>query len=130
MGKKSGEGQSGGVSISGKIGKVSGDIVGSNKNVGVTSTVAIDGALRPVTDAIGAAPAEKRADAEAKLAGLKEEAAKGKEANDGVIARLLDGLVELVPGAASAVVSAFATPVLGGIAGPVTGFVLDKIRGR
>jgi hypothetical protein len=35
-----------------------------------------------------------------------------------------------VPSATSAIVSAFATPILGGIAGPVTGFVLDKLRGK
>ena len=57
-------------------------------------------------------------EAEAKLAALKQEAAKGKEADDGVIAKLVDGLVELVPGAASAVVSAFATPILGGYRRP------------
>jgi hypothetical protein len=28
------------------------------------------------------------------------------------------------------VVSAFPTPILGGIAGLVTGFVLDKLRGK
>jgi hypothetical protein len=76
------------------------------------------------------APAEKRAEAEAKLAALKEEARKGKDANDSVIAKLLDGLIALVPSAAGAVVSAFATPILGAIAGPVTGFVLDKLRGK
>jgi hypothetical protein len=30
----------------------------------------------------------------------------------------------------SAVVSAFATPLLGGIAGPTTQFVLDKLQGK
>jgi hypothetical protein len=54
---------------------------------------------------------------------------KGKNADDGVMAKLLDGLVGLVPAAATAVGSAFATPILGGIAGPVTSFVLDKLRG-
>jgi hypothetical protein len=29
-----------------------------------------------------------------------------------------------------AVVTAFATPILGGIGGPVTSFVLDKMRGK
>jgi hypothetical protein len=47
-----------------------------------------------------------------------------------VIAKLVDGLVGLVPGATSAVVSAFTTPLLAGIAGPVTGFVLDKLRSK
>ncbi len=129
MGEETGKGQSGGVNISGVVGSVGGNIVGGNMNVGIP-LADLDGALRPVIAAIGAAPADKRSEAEAKLAALKEEAAKGKDANDGVIARLVDGLVGLVPGAASAVVSAFATPILGGIAGPVTGFVLDKIRGK
>jgi hypothetical protein len=46
------------------------------------------------------------------------------------MAKLLDGMVALVPSATSAIVSAFATPILGGIAGPVTGFVLEKLRGK
>jgi hypothetical protein len=130
MSEKTGQGQSGGVNISGQVGSVGGDIVGRDKITGVPSPAALDGALRPVTEAIGTAPAEVHAEAEAKLAALKDEAAKGKDANDGVIAKLVDGLVELVPAAASAVASAFATPILGGIAGPVTGFVLDKLRGK
>jgi hypothetical protein len=129
MGEKTGEGQSGGVNIGGTIGSVGGDIVGHDKVVSVPSAAALDGALLPLAEVIGAAPTEKRAEAEAKLVALKQEAAKGKDANDGVIAKLVDGLVKLVPTAASAVVSAFATPILGGVAGPVTGFVLDKLRG-
>jgi len=46
------------------------------------------------------------------------------------MAKLVEGIVELVPGAVSAVVSAFATPILGGLAGPVTKFVLDKVQGE
>jgi hypothetical protein len=130
MGKKTGEGQSGGVNIGGRVGSVGGDIVGRDKITGAPSIAALDSALRPLSEAIGAAPAEVRPEAEAKLAALKQEAAKGKNANDGVVAKLVDGLVGLVPAAASAVVSAFATPILGGIAGPVTGFVLDKLRGK
>ena len=130
MGEKTGEGQSGGVNITGTIGSVGGDIVGRDKIIGAPSAAALDAALKPLIEAIGAAPAEKRAEAEAKLAELKHEAAKGKDANDGVMARIVDGLVGLVPAAATAVVSAFATPILGGIAGPVTSFVLDKLRGK
>src|SRR5512144_3087603 len=105
MGEKTGEGRSGGVDISGHVDNVHGDIVGRDKNVGVPSAAALDGALRPVIEVIGAAPAEVRSEAEAKLAALKQEAAKGKDANDSVIAKLVDGLVGLVPGATSAVVS-------------------------
>jgi hypothetical protein len=41
---------------------------------------------------------------------------------------LIDGLVELVPGAVSAVTAIFVNPVLAGLTGPVTKFVLDKIQ--
>ena len=128
MGEKTVQGQSGGVNISGKVNFVGGDIVGRDKLVGAPSAAALDDALRPLIEAVRAAPAEARPEAETKLTALQQEAAKGEKADDGVIAKLVDGLVGLVPGAASAAISAFATPILGGIAGPVTGFVLDKIR--
>ena len=130
MGEGTGEGQSGGVNIPGRVGSVGGDIVGRDKITGAPSAAARDSALRPVSETIGTAPTEVRTEAEAKLAALKQEAAKGKDANDGVVAKLVDGLVELVPAATTAVVSAFATPILGGIAGPVTAFVVDKLRGK
>jgi hypothetical protein len=130
MGEKPSERQSGGVNISGAVGSVGGDIVGRDKIVGTPSAAALDAALQPLIEAIKTAPADNRGDAEQKLAGLKQETAKGKDANDGTIAKLIDGLVALVPGAASAVANAFATPILGGIAGPVTNFVLDKLQGK
>jgi hypothetical protein len=130
MSERNPQGQSGGVNISGSVGSVGGDIVGGNKNVGVPSAALLDDTLRPVFVAIREVPHQAQSEAKAKLVALKQEAAKGKDANDGVIAKLIDGLVELVPGAATAVVSAFATPILGGIAGPVTKYVLDKLRGQ
>jgi hypothetical protein len=123
-------GQSGGVNIGGSVGSVSGDIVGRDKIANAWSQQSSDAVFRPLLDAIGAAPPEVKAEAERTLAALKQEAAKGKDANDGMVAKLVDGLLELVPGAASTVVSAFATPILGAIAGPITGFVLDKLRGK
>jgi hypothetical protein len=36
------------------------------------------------------------------------------------MAKLIEGLVGLVPGAVSAVVSTFATPVIGALTGPVS----------
>jgi hypothetical protein len=130
MSERTPQGQSGGVNISGSIGSVGGDIVGRDKIFGDPSAAALDDALRPVLEAIRAQPPQMQPEAEAKLAALKQEAAKGKNADDGVMAKLLDGLVGLVPKAANAVVSAFATPILGGVAGPVTSFVLDKLRGK
>jgi hypothetical protein len=130
MSERAPQDQSGGVNISGTVGAVGGDIVGRDKISGVASAAALDDLLRPVLDAIKAAPSEAQPEAEAKLTALKQEAAKGKDANDGVIAKLVDGLVGLVPAAASAVVGAFSMPILGGLTGPVTGFVLDKLRGK
>lgn len=122
--------QSGGVNISGAIGTVGGDIVGHDKTVGGPSAAALDDALRPVNEAIKTAPPQVQLEAEAKLAALKQEAAKGKDANDGVMAKLVDGLVELVPAAASALGSAFGTPILGALVGPVTNFVIGKLRDK
>ncbi len=124
------QGHSGGVNISGAVGSVGGDIAGGDKTVGIHSAAAVDEALRPLLDAIKGAPQQVRPEAEAKLTELKQEAAKGRDANDGLMAKLLDELVGLVPAAASAIGSAFATPVLGALVGPFTSFVLDKLRGK
>lgn len=128
MGEKPGEGQSGGVNISGTVGSVGGDIVGRDKFTGIPTAAELDRALRPLSEAIKAAPAATRSEADARLAALKQEAAKGSGADDRRIADLVDGLVKLVPSAVTAVVNAFATPILGGIAGPISRFVLDKLR--
>ena len=123
------KGQSGGVNISGHVGSVGGDIVGGDKVTGAPTAAALAEAFRPLIEAVANAPIAAKAEAETKLVELQQEAAKGKSANDGVIAKLLEGLVALVPGAVSGVVSAFATPILGGLAGPVTKYVLGKLRG-
>jgi hypothetical protein len=128
-----GEDSSGGVHISGEIGSIGGSVVGGD-NVGgdkITniSSIALDRALCALSDVIDQLDTEKRLEAQAKLAELKNEVSKGKAADDGAIAKLVDGLVGLVPAAATAVVSAFATPILGGIAGPITTYVLERLRG-
>ncbi len=115
--------QSGGVNISGRIGSVRGDIVGGDK-------IAIDNAFGPVVDAIKAAPPQVRSEAETKLKAVKQEAAKGEDRDDGVMAKLLNELIDLIPAAVSAVGSAFATPVLGALVGPATKLVLDKLGGK
>ncbi|MCB0040548.1 MAG: caspase family protein [Caldilinea sp.] len=61
---------------------------------------------------------------------LKAETGKGERADDSRVARLIDGLAGLVPGAVAAVVSAFASPILAGVAGPLTQAVLRKISGQ
>jgi hypothetical protein len=130
MNQKTGEGQSGGVNIRGTVGSVGGDIVGRDKITGAPSKTDLDGALRELAAAISTAAPEKRVEAEQKLEALKQEASKGKAANDTVLAKLVEGLVALVPSGAGAVLSAFGTPVLGAIAGPITKYVLDKLQGK
>ena len=116
------EGQSGGVNISGGNVTVGGDIVGRDKIVG---SAQLDPIFAPLVEAVRGAP-----EAAQKVEALKNEAAKGKSASDSVMARLAEGIVALVPGAVNAVVGAFASPILGGIAGPVTKYVLDKMKGQ
>ena len=59
---------------------------------------------------------------------LKAEVAKGEQADDSKMAKIVEGLMEKVPGAIGTVVNMFATPILGGLVGPVTKFVLNKLK--
>jgi hypothetical protein len=123
-------GQSGGVSNTGTMNTGGGNVVGGNMTTTTTtyySPTEIRNTWQPVAEAIQAAPPEKRAKAEATLEDLKKEVAKGNKAEDSTLAKLVKGLVGLVPSAVSAVVSAFGTPILSGVAGPVTKFVLDEL---
>jgi hypothetical protein len=117
-----GSGQSGGISNTGTMSTGGGNIVGGNMTInkmGTFSPAQINNALQPIADTIRrTAPPEQRAEAEAKLNDLKTEVAKGDQAEDRTVAKLVKGLVALIPSAVSSVVSAFATPILGGVAGP------------
>jgi hypothetical protein len=77
-----------------------GDAVGRDKTTTTTTTyyspTEIHNAWQPVADAIRTASPEKQAEATAKLDDLKKEVAKGK-AEDTTIAKLVKGLVGLVP---------------------------------
>lgn len=124
-------GQSGGVSNTGTINTGGGNVVGGSITITTTTTyylpTEIHNALQPVADAIRAAPPEKQAEAAAKLEDLKKEVTKGKQANDGTMATLLQQLVGLVPSAVSAVGTAFGMPILSAITGPVTQIVLKAL---
>lgn len=131
--------------------KVGGDKVSGDKiqigNVGSGSTVAVGrGAMAtttsgisgqelntlfaPLLEAINRVSPGKQEQAKETAAALQAEAAKGDKADDTRLAKLINGLIALVPGAVGAVVNIFASPILSGVAGPVTTFVLDKIRGK
>jgi hypothetical protein len=120
----------GGVTITGSnVNTAGGDIVGRDK-IQHLSSHQIDDVFAPIRTVIATVPTPDRTAAEEKLRSLKNEIGKGTQANDSVIAKLVDGLVGLVPGAVSAVVGAFTSPLLSGIAGPITKYVLDKIQGK
>jgi hypothetical protein len=74
------------------------------------------------------APSDKRAAAVQQVQELKAEVAKREQADDSKVATIVDGLVGLVPQAVGAIVSTFAMPILSGIAGPVTKFVLNRLQ--
>jgi hypothetical protein len=122
--------RTGGVDISRSRVTVHGDIVGVDKVSGSEmSRVHVDQLFQPFTDAIQMAPLETRQEASEKMTALKKEIGRGKQANDSVMAKLLDGLVKLVPNGIGALTKIFATPILADLTGPVTQFVLSKIQG-
>jgi hypothetical protein len=47
-----------------------------------------------------------------------------------VMTTLVHGIVDLVPGALKSLAAAFATPLLSGVSGPVTQFLLSKLLGQ
>lgn len=119
--------QTGGISITGS--HVIGDVFqGEKTTTNINYAQEVPRVLEPVAAAIEEAPGNK-AEAKAKLKELEDEAVKGKEAKDGVMASLLKGLVGLVPTAITAVVSAFGSPILGAIAGPATKAAIDALNG-
>jgi hypothetical protein len=117
----------GGVTITGSnVNTAGGDIVGRDK----ISSHQVDDVFGPIGKVIETAGPSEKAAAEEQFRALKNEVAKGTHADDSVVAKLVEGLVGLVPGAVAGIVSAFASPLLGGLAGPVTKYVLDKIQGK
>lgn len=112
---------------------VGGDMVGRDKITTVTTGLSGDQLTQlfaPLMNALRTAPPEKQNDAMQKAEELKKEVAKGKDANDRTMAKIINGLVALVPGAIGAVVGMFATPILSSVAGQFTKFVLDEIQGK
>lgn len=127
---------SGGVHISGSIGSIGGDIVGGDK-ITTTTTITnaggpseIDTALRPLTEAINRLAPEKRAEAEAKVSELKEQVAKGKDADDEKTAGIMESLVEMVPDVSKELLTVVGLPLVGAIVGPATKYVLKKLTGK
>ena len=118
-------------------GDVSGTGIAIGRNASATVTTGIDAAalsaaLMPVAEAVRQSGADAATQAQAMhmIEELKQKLPKGKdESNDNQVAKVLKGLTDLVPGAVSTIVSAFATPVVAGLVGPVTKFFLNSVLG-
>src|SRR4051794_2983065 len=112
--------QSGGVNIQGgTVSTGGGDIVGRDK-ISQDSSREFETAFEPVAKLFSNLDPVQRSQALQELERLKQEAAKGEKRDDGVMAKITERLVKLVPNAAGAIVSAFGSPILGAITGPVT----------
>jgi hypothetical protein len=107
--------------------------IGRDANAGVTQGVSpreLESLFAPLLAAVAQyAPADRREGALQQVQVLKAEVAKGEKADDGKIAKIVDGLLEMVPKAVGSIVSTFAAPILSGMVGPVTKYVLDKLKG-
>jgi hypothetical protein len=102
---------------------------GSVTNAGL-SNEDLDRLFIPLLAAIQNAPPERRREAAQTVQELKSEAAKREKADDGRMARLLDKFVDLIPGGVAALLSAFGSPILSGMVGPVTKYALERLQGR
>ena len=119
----------GGAYVGGSVTIKRGNFIGRDSIATGVSAHDLESLFASLAAAVAAqAPAGVRTDAVRQVEQLKAEVGKEKQSDDSRIARMVEGLVGLVPGAVGAVVSTFATPILGGIAGPVTKYVLGKLK--
>jgi uncharacterized caspase-like protein len=84
--------------------------------------------FEPLLVLIQKSPTANKAEILKQTEELCQEVAKGTVADDRKIGELIDGLIRLVPDAVSYIAKIFSSPILGGIVGPVTKYVLDKIQ--
>lgn len=88
----------------------------------------LDKLFQPLKEQVQTVPADKQQQAEAQVQELHSELSKGRNANTDRLNKIIDGLVEMVPSALSAIVSMFASPILATLVGPATKLVLDRIN--
>ena len=118
----------GGAYVAGSV-TAGGDFVGRDKITQGFSPRDLEPLFAPLLAAVAQqAPAEQQAVAVQQVQELKAEVARGEQADDGRVARVIDGLTNMVPGAIGAVLSLFTSPILTSIAGNATQFVLDKLK--
>jgi hypothetical protein len=122
--------ETGGAYIGGNVETGGGDFTGRDQFVQGVPAPDLEPLFAPLLAAVARqAPADRQADARKQVLALKAELTRGKGADDGRMAGILDGLAAMVPGAIGTLVGIFASPILQGIAGPVTSYVLSKLKG-
>ena len=108
---------------------IQGDVGNINQGLSPEDLMKIDGLFQHLQEQVqDAAPPEKQNQANEKVQELHAELSKGQNANADRLNQIVDGLVELVPGALAAVGSMFASPILGALVGPATKFVLAHLK--
>ena len=121
----------GGTYVDGDVETGGGDFVGRNKNTsGVSAAELAPLFAQLIAAMVQQAPADKQAAAMQQVQALQAEVTKGAHADDNRVGKIIEGLAGMVPGAIGALVGTFAHPILGGIAGPVTKYVLNKLKGQ
>ena len=84
--------------------------------------------MKAVLDVLKKAPESARAQLQPKMDHLQAELLKGHACDDGTLGRLLDDVLTQLPTLAGPLAKLFETPLVHSAAGPVTQFVLDKLR--
>jgi hypothetical protein len=106
------------------------DFVGGNQVHEGISAAELAALFTPLLAAVAQhAPTDRQTEALQKVSELQAELAKGSLKDDSKVGKLVQGLIDLVPKAVGSVVSLFASPILGGVAGPFTQYVLERIKG-
>jgi len=105
------------------------DNLSINQGISADDLKQLDELFQPFKEQLKqATPQEKQSQVEEKAQELHAELSKGQNANADRLNKVIDGLVEMVPSALGAVVSMFASPLLGALVGPATKLVLDHIQ--
>jgi hypothetical protein len=92
-----------------------------------TNATELERLFEPVAAVLQNVSPEVRGEAERRLESIKSEVLKGEHANSREMTRLLDGLIDLVPQTLKSLAAAFGNPLLAGVAGPATQFLLEKV---
>ena len=107
------------------------NVSGGDMHVAYTKITAAsadyDEIFKQLAMAVGFTKGAGKQEALQKVEELKTEVKKGKSADDGVIARIVEGIAAAAPSAVTAIIAAFGNPILGGVAGSITKYVLGRL---